>query len=152
MPEALVTSALLAPVSRAATVPSSETIVEASATVTTAPSPDVVEARAAATRSEVVIADRATTVVVTPSPETLFPKGLLHSSTIAHILTSKFALGTPHYRLEQALADQGMPLDRGMMSRYVEHAGNTLGATIVAAMWRDAIANGTRSRRMQPPR
>jgi hypothetical protein len=35
-----------------------------------------------------------------------------------------------------------MPLDRGLMSRYVEHAGNTLGATIVAAMWRDAIANG----------
>jgi hypothetical protein len=28
------------------------------------------------------------------------------------------------------------------MSRYVEHAGNPLGATIVAAMWRDAIANG----------
>ncbi|MBK7533815.1 MAG: transposase [Myxococcales bacterium] len=57
-------------------------------------------------------------------------------------MTSKFALGTPHYRLEQALADQGLPLDRGLMSRYVEHAGNTLGATIVAAMWRDAIANG----------
>ena len=82
------------------------------------------------------------TVVTTPSPETLFPKALLHTSTIAHILTSKFALGTPHYRLEQALADQDVPLDRGLMGRYVENAGNTLGATIVAAMWRDAIANG----------
>lgn len=101
---------------RATTTPTAETAVEASALVTT--------------------------VVVTPSPETLFPKALLHTSTIAHILTSKFALGTPHYRLEQALADQGLPLDRGLMSRYVEHAGNTLGATIVAAMWRDAIANG----------
>lgn len=82
------------------------------------------------------------TVVTTPSPETLFPKALLHTSTIAHILTSKFALGTPHYRLEQALADEDVPLDRGLMSRYVENAGNTLGATIVDAMWRDAIANG----------
>ena len=27
------------------------------------------------------------------------------------------------------------------MSRYVEHAGNTLGATVVHAMWRDALAN-----------
>ena len=82
------------------------------------------------------------TVVTTPSPETLFPKALLHTSTIAHILTSKFALGTPHYRLEQALADEAVPLDRGLMSRYVENAGNTLGATIVAAMWRDAITHG----------
>jgi transposase len=85
--------------------------------------------------------ERITTVVTTDIPETLFPKGLLHTSMIAHLLISKFALGTPHYRLEQALADQGVPLDRGLMSRYVEHAGNTLGATIVAAMWRDAIAN-----------
>lgn len=89
-----------------------------------------------------VIEDQQPTVVTTPSPETLFPKALLHTSTIAHVLTSKFALGTPHYRLEQAFADQGVPLDRGLMGRYVEHAGNTLGATIVAAMWRDAIANG----------
>ena len=82
------------------------------------------------------------TVETTPSPETLFPKAMLHTSTVAHLLTSKFAMGTPHYRLEQALADQGVPLDRGLMGRYVEHAGNTLGATVVAAMWRDAIAHG----------
>lgn len=94
------------------------------------------------TIGESTTAEQTTTVVTTPSPETLFPKALLHTSTIAHLLTSKFALGTPHYRLEQSLADQDVPLDRGMMSRYVEHAGNTLGATIVAAMWRDAIANG----------
>lgn len=81
------------------------------------------------------------TVASASPPETLFPKALLHTSTVAHILTSKFALGVPHYRLERDLLDQGMRLDRGLMSRYVEHAGNTLGATIVAAMWRDAIAN-----------
>ena len=89
-----------------------------------------------------VIEQSVATVVPAPSPETLFPKALLHTSTVAHILTSKFALGVPHYRLEHDLLDQGMRLDRGLMSRYVEHAGNTLGATIVAAMWRDAIANG----------
>jgi len=89
-----------------------------------------------------VIHDNAATVISAPAPATLFPKALLHTSTIAHLLTSKFALGVPHYRLERDLLDQGMRLDRGLMSRYVEHAGNTLGATIVAAMWRDAIANG----------
>ena len=82
------------------------------------------------------------TVVTVQSPETLFPRGILHSSAVAHLITSKFGLGVPHYRLEQQLADQGIPLDRGTMSRYVEHAGNTLGATIVHAMWRDAIEHG----------
>ncbi len=82
------------------------------------------------------------TVVTTPTPETLFPRCLLHPSAVAHVITSKFALGVPHYRLEQSLKEQGAPLDRGTMSRYVEHAGNTLGATIVAAMWRDALAHG----------
>jgi hypothetical protein len=47
----------------------------------------------------------------------------------------------PHYRLEQDLADQGVPLDRGTMCRYVEQVGNTLGATVVHAMWQDAISN-----------
>jgi transposase len=89
-----------------------------------------------------VVADGEPTVVAAPPPETLFPKALLHTSTVAHVVTSKFGLGVPHYRLERDLLDQGMRLDRGLMSRYVEHAGNTLGATVVAAMWRDAIANG----------
>lgn len=134
-------SALLTPViaHHAASSPSPEPSGDASTAPETAPSLEV-SADAVTTPSSDTVADK--TVVVTPSPQTLFPKGLLHTSTIAHILTSKFALGTPHYRLEQALADQGMPLDRGLMSRYVEHAGNTLGATIVAAMWRDAIENG----------
>jgi transposase/uncharacterized small protein (DUF1192 family) len=88
-----------------------------------------------------VIENGSPTVVMVPSPETLFPRALLHTSTIAHLIVSKFGLGVPHYRLEQSLADQGLALDRGTMGRYVEHAGNTLGATIVAAMWRDAIAN-----------
>jgi transposase len=89
-----------------------------------------------------IVEDSVATVKPAQMPESIFPKALLHTSTVAHLLTSKFALGVPHYRLERDLLDQGMRLDRGLMSRYVEHAGNTLGATVVAAMWRDAIANG----------
>jgi len=88
-----------------------------------------------------VVQDGEATVIAAPGPETLFPRALLHTSAIAHVLTSKFALGVPHYRLEQDLADQGVSLDRGTMSRYVEHAGGTLGATIVHAMWQDALAH-----------
>jgi len=88
-----------------------------------------------------VVKDGAATVIAVPSPETLFPRALLHTSAVAHLATSKFGLGVPHYRLERDVADQGVPLDRGTMSRYMEHAGNTLGATIVQAMWSDAISN-----------
>lgn len=88
-----------------------------------------------------VIQGGSPTVVTVPSPETLFPRALLHTSTVAHLMTAKFGLGVPHYRLERDLADQGVALDRGTMGRSVEHAGNTLGATIVEAMWTDAIAN-----------
>lgn len=82
------------------------------------------------------------TVVAAQQPDTLFPRALLHTSAIAYLIVSKFSLGVPHYRLEQDLADQGLSLDRGTMCRYVEQAGSTLGATIVHAMWDDAITNG----------
>jgi transposase len=88
-----------------------------------------------------VIENGTTTALTVPSPVTLFPRGLLHTSTVAHLIVSKFGLGVPHYRLERDVADQGVPLDRGTMSRYMEQAGNTLGATVVHAMWTDAIDN-----------
>ena len=88
------------------------------------------------------VADRGTTTAVTvPSPVTLFPRGLLPTSTVAHLMLEKFGLGLPYYRLERELAHQGVPLDRGTMSRYMEQAGNTFGATVVHAMWADALAN-----------
>lgn len=79
------------------------------------------------------------TVLGVEMPESLFPRGLLHPSAVAYITTQKFSLGVPHHRLEQHLADQGVELGRGMMSRYVEEAGGALGATIVEAMWQHAI-------------
>ena len=81
------------------------------------------------------------TVLGVDLPETLFPRGLLHSSVVAYILVQKFGLGVPHYRLEQHILDQGVELDRGMMSRYVDEAGGSLGATVVHAMWQDGIQN-----------
>jgi len=82
------------------------------------------------------------TVLGLEAPKTLFPRGILHSSAVAHIVVQKFSLGVPHYRLEQHLQDQGVELGRGMMCRYVEEAGNALGSTIVHAMWQDALDNG----------
>jgi transposase len=79
------------------------------------------------------------TVLGVETPKTLFRRGILHSSVVAHVMAQKFSLGVPHYRLEQHLAGQGVELDRGLMCRYVEEAGSTCGATVVHAMWQDAL-------------
>jgi transposase len=81
------------------------------------------------------------TVLGVPVPRTLFPRGLLHSSAVAHLLVQKFALGVPHHRLEQHLQGQDVSLDRGTMCRYAEEAGGALGASIVHAMWQAALNN-----------
>jgi len=82
-----------------------------------------------------------TTVLGTPAPKTLFARGLLHTSALAWLGVQKFSNGTPCYRLEQDLADQGMCLDRGTMCRNLEEVGNVLGATVVHAMMLDAMKN-----------
>ncbi|MCA9641514.1 MAG: IS66 family transposase, partial [Myxococcales bacterium] len=74
-----------------------------------------------------------------PRPKLLFPRGILHTSLVAQLLVGKFGLGTPFYRQEQQLAVSDAPIDRATMCRYAEEAGNTLGATVVHAMWRDAL-------------
>ncbi|WP_437912418.1 IS66 family transposase [Sorangium sp. So ce302] len=74
-----------------------------------------------------------TAFITTPLPKELFRRSLLAPSIIAHILTSKYLLGVPFYRLEQQLELQGASLDRGTMCRYAEDAGATLGAIVEAA-------------------
>lgn len=74
-------------------------------------------------------------------PKSLFERGLLHTSTIADIITRKFSRGEPLARQEQHFINADSAIDRGTMSRYVEQAGNTFGATVVQAMWQDALKN-----------
>jgi len=85
--------------------------------------------------------DGSTTMLGAEVPRSIFRRGLLHESSAAHIITQKFALGVPHYRLERYLSDNKLELDRGTMCRYAEEAGNTFGATVVHAMWEDSRKN-----------
>ncbi|WP_437777254.1 IS66 family transposase [Sorangium sp. So ce1097] len=77
--------------------------------------------------------ETSTVFITTPLPKELFRRSFLAPSMIAHILTSKYLLGVPFYRLEQQLELQGASLDRGTMCRYAEDAGATLGAIVEAA-------------------
>jgi transposase len=82
-----------------------------------------------------------TTIVTAAVPPSMFPRGMLHTSMVAQLIVSKFALGTPNYRLEKFIEHQVGKLDRGLMCRYQEEAGNTYGPTVYAAMWRAALTS-----------
>lgn len=78
-------------------------------------------------------------IETTPMPPECFPRSLAAPSMLAHILTDKFCDGLPLHRIEDRLARDGFPLDRGTMSRWVEDAGATVGATVIAAARKDAF-------------
>jgi transposase len=73
-------------------------------------------------------------------PPQLLPRCLAAPSMLAHTLVSKFNDGLPFARLEEILARDGVPIDRGTMCRWAEDLGGAFGATIVEAMRRDALS------------
>ena len=80
-----------------------------------------------------------THVETAPLPPESFPRSLAAPSMLAHVCSEKFCDGLPLNRVENRLGRRGFTLDRGTMSRWVEDAGATLGATVVAAARREAF-------------
>lgn len=82
-----------------------------------------------------------------PMPPECFPRSLAAPSFLAHVITDKFCDGLPLNRIEKRSARDGFPLDRGTMSRWLEDAGATAGATVIAAAreeaWRTAFCIAT---------
>jgi len=72
-------------------------------------------------------------IETTPMPPECFPRSLAAPSLLAHVVAEKFCDGLPLHRIEDRMAREGFPLDRGTMSRWVEDAGATAGATVIAA-------------------
>ena len=72
-------------------------------------------------------------IVTAAVPKKLLRRSFLDPAMLAHILVSKYMMGVPFYRLEQRMALQGEPLDRGTMCRVAEDVGASLGAIVLAA-------------------
>ncbi len=70
-------------------------------------------------------------------PKEILERGLLAPSMIAHLLVSKYRFGIPFHRLTEMFRSEGIRLDDGLMCRYAEHVGATLGC-IVLAMAKEA--------------
>ena len=75
-----------------------------------------------------------------PVPPELLPRTLAAPSMLAHIGHEKFGRGMPLYRIETGFRRDGVPIDRGTMSRWLEELGGAVGATIVEAARREAMA------------
>ena len=73
-------------------------------------------------------------------PEELLPRALAAPSMLAHIVHEKFGRGLPLYRIEAGFRRDGVPIDRGTMSRWLEELGGAVGATIIEAARQDALA------------
>ena len=86
-------------------------------------------------------------VETTAMPPECFPRSLAAPSMLAHVATEKCCDGMPLNRIEDRLARDGVRVDRGTMCRWLEDAGATAGATVVAAAreeaWRTAFCIST---------
>jgi transposase len=73
-------------------------------------------------------------------PPECFPRSMAAPSLLAKILTDKYCDGLPLNRIEDRFARDGAGIDRGTMCRWVEDAGATAGATVIAAAREEAIS------------
>lgn len=80
-----------------------------------------------------------TKIATTSMPAEPFRRSLAAPSLLAQIIVDKFADGLPLNRIENRFAREGVTIDRGTMARWLEDAGATLGATIVAAAREEAM-------------
>jgi len=78
-------------------------------------------------------------IVTAATPPETFPRSLAAPSLLAHVAVQKHGDGMPLFRLEQRFARDGVPIDRGTMSRWLEDLGATLGATVLHAARQDAM-------------
>ena len=76
----------------------------------------------------------------TPMPAECFPRSLAAPSLLAKVAIDKYGDGLPLNRIEDRFARDGFPIDRGTMCRWVEEAGATAGATVVAAARKEAMS------------
>jgi transposase len=81
----------------------------------------------------------ATILATAAMPKETFARSLFAGSLLARILVEKYLDGMPLHRQEGRFARDGVRLDRGTMSRWVEDAGATVGATVVTAMRDEAL-------------
>jgi len=83
---------------------------------------------------------RATTLVTAKMPPSIIERSMGTPSLFANIGADKFHRGLPLFRKEEQFAAEGLPIGRDLMCRWLEDIGGTMGATLVHAMRKEALA------------
>ena len=73
-------------------------------------------------------------------PPQLLPGSYALPSLLAHIASDKFCDGLPLHRQEDRFARLGATIHRSTMARWLEEVGAIMGATLVEAMRKEALA------------
>jgi hypothetical protein len=102
----------------------------------------VLSSRDAVTGSSSTASDQIvrTTIVTAPMPERLLMRSYATPSLLAHIASDKFCDGLPLHRQEDRFERLGFPIHRSTMCRWLEEVGAIVGATVVEAMRKEALA------------
>ena len=80
-----------------------------------------------------------TTLVTAAAPVEIIERSISTPSLYANIIVEKHDRAMPLYRQEERFEQEGVPLDRGTMSRWMNILGGTLGATVLHAMKQEAM-------------
>jgi transposase len=80
------------------------------------------------------------TIVTAAMPPQLLPGSYALPSLLAHIASDKFCDGLPLHRQEDRFARLGATIHRSTMARWLEEVGAIMGATLVEAMRKEALA------------
>jgi transposase len=91
-------------------------------------------------RYKTVDADGNTDVITTAMPEEMLPGAIATPSLAAHVIMENIGKGLPLFRIEDTFKREGLPIDRGTLSRWKKRVGDHLTETVVAAMCEHAVA------------
>jgi transposase len=91
-------------------------------------------------RYKTVDAEGNTDVIAAAMPSEMLPRAIVAPSLAAHVIMENVGKGLPLFRLEDTFAREGIPIDRGTLSRLKKLVGDALAPTVVEAMREHAVA------------
>jgi transposase len=90
-------------------------------------------------RYKTVDAEGNTDIITAAMPPEMLPGSIAAPSLAAHIIMENIGKGMPLFRLEDSFDREGIPIDRGTLSRWKKLIGDGLAVTVVKAMHLHAL-------------
>ncbi len=89
-------------------------------------------------RYKAVDAEGGADVITTAMPDEMLPSAMAAPSLASHVIMENVGKGLPLFRIEDSFGREGIPIDRGTLSRWKKLVGDRLLTTVVKAMQQHA--------------